>query len=917
MVVLLCVITFRVDLRADCGCFILAFNAGITYHHVMLRVGHSRFLFFGLGAFLGILTSTSGQSVSDYAVRVSAQVQVSPPQIVLSWPGDAAATGYAVYRKPHNEIDWVQVASLGSVTGYTDSDILLGGAYEYIIRKTSGSYFGFGEIYSGFQVPLVEARGKVVLIVDETFSTSLAAELTRFQSDLSGDGWTVIRHDVDRMAVSPSETSDTVWAARLAEITAVKALIRGDYETDSGNVKSVILLGRVAVPYSGNLAPDDHPDHVGAWPADLYYGSMSGSWSDSTVSSTIADSSRHWNVPGDGKFDQTSIPADVTLSVGRIDFSNMPAFSQSETELLRRYLKKVHRFRHALVMADRRGLIDDEFGVVGGQPLAVSGWRNFSGFFGAASTFTGDWMSTLGSQSYLWGYGCGAGTWYNNCRNVTSTAGLAVADPKVVFTMLFGSYFGDWDSQNNLLRAAIATPTYTLTSAWAGRPHWHFQHMALGETIGFSTRLSQNNAFTYDPGVDARERHIALMGDPTLRMHVVGPPAAVVAMPNSSGGVDLVWGASTDSVLGYHIYRASAAGGPFARLNSSLLSGTSYSDSTPAGERHYMVRAVKLETSASGTYYNASQGIFAQSNPGTTLVDDTEWAGGDHRTWKVNNATGTAGSDPGWDLLNVLGTLNITATEASKFTIELASLEADNTPGSPANFDMDTSYTWRIATASEPITGFNAAKFEIVTTQFLGDLGGGRFSVALSTDSKSIDLVFTRNRAPTAAEATFTRTAGTALRIPISDLLSGFTSDPDGDARSLVNLGSGASGSTITSDDNYIYFTRVSNDSDTFGYEVKDARDYRPGDTMRTASSTITISTTAAVSSVREISASGGTVKIRFAGIPGFSYTVERASVVTGPWSVKQTTTAPANGVWEFSDSSPLETTGFYRLTHP
>ena len=70
---------------------------------------------------------------------------------------------------------------------------------------------------------------------------------------------------------------------------------------------------------------------------------------------------------------------------------------------------------------------------------------------------------------------------------------FAASDPQVVFTMFFGSYFGDWDSQNNFLRAALATTNYTLTSAWVGRPYWHFHHMALGETIGFSTRVTQNN----------------------------------------------------------------------------------------------------------------------------------------------------------------------------------------------------------------------------------------------------------------------------------------------------------------------------------------------------------------------------------------------------------------------------------------
>ena len=84
----------------------------------------------------------------------------------------------------------------------------------------------------------------------------------------------------------------------------------------------------------------------------------------------------------------------------------------------------------------------------------------------------------------------------------------------------------------------------------------------MGETIGFSTRLTQNNdGLLYYPARIPRYVHIALMGDPTLRMHVVAPPSALVAATNSSGGVDLSWNASPDTVLGYHVYRAPDAPG--------------------------------------------------------------------------------------------------------------------------------------------------------------------------------------------------------------------------------------------------------------------------------------------------------------------------------------------------------------------
>jgi hypothetical protein len=94
-------------------------------------------------------------------------------------------------------------------------------------------------------------------------------------------------------------------------------------------------------------------------------------------------------------------------------------------------------------------------------------------------------------------------------------------------------------------------------------------------------------------------------------MHIVAPPTILVAVANGSGGVDLSWTASPDTVLGYHVYRAPTAAGPFTRLTTDLVTGTSYTDPVVT-TNVYMVRAVKLEVSGSGSYYNASQGIFGQ-----------------------------------------------------------------------------------------------------------------------------------------------------------------------------------------------------------------------------------------------------------------------------------------------------------------
>src|SRR6185436_2440847 len=118
--------------------------------------------------------------------------------------------------------------------------------------------------------------------------------------------------------------------------------------------------------------------------------------------------------------------------------------------------------------------------------------------------------------------------------------------------------------------------------------------MALGEPIGFSTLITQNNGFTklYQNQRNncANWIHIALMGDPTLRMHVVAPPSALEAKPVNNG-IALNWSPSSDSIEGYNVYRAANSKGPFTRLNATPVSETTYVDPrADAGNCTYMVR---------------------------------------------------------------------------------------------------------------------------------------------------------------------------------------------------------------------------------------------------------------------------------------------------------------------------------------
>lgn len=553
---------------------------------------------FALAAFLllaGNLTALS-ETAADHAVQLSAHVSSAPASIKLTWVRTADAGGYAVARKIAGAATWSALASLSGATAqYTDTHVAAGLEYEYRVIKVAASYKAFGFISAGIGTALVHDRGKVVLVVDATQAGPLASEIARLQQDLAGDGWTVLRHDVGR--------ADSV--------TSVRDLILADYRTDRTKVKALFLLGHVPVPYSGDFAPDEHAEHVSAWPADVYYGIDSDAWTDSKVNDTNGGDVRTRNNPGDGKFDQSYVPGNVVLQIGRVDLANLPAFSKSETELLQQYLNRDHAYRLGGLRPDHEGLIGDQFGAFGGEAFAADAWSSFAALLGPAALKTGGLYPAVINNSFQLAYACGGGS-YTNVGNMAYTNQFAGQQSRALIVPLFGSFFGDWDSTDNLMRAPLANDGYGLASMWAGRPFWFLHPLGQGHTLGYCARLTQNNTTTYPAGKYARGVHIALMGDPTLRFHPIPPPTQLAAS-TSATGVKLSWQAAAGAALGYHVYRSANPAGPYQRLSTALVKTLSFTDANPLPSATYQVRAIRLQSSNSGSYYNSSQGAFAQA----------------------------------------------------------------------------------------------------------------------------------------------------------------------------------------------------------------------------------------------------------------------------------------------------------------
>ena len=77
-------------------------------------------------------------------------------------------------------------------------------------------------------------------------------------------------------------------------------------------------------------------------------------------------------------------------------------------------------------------------------------------------------------------------------------------------------------------------------------------------------------------------------------------------MVTSTHTVLLNWVASTSSVAGYNVYRSTTSGAGYSRINSSLVSGMSYTDSSTfqSGATYYYVTTAVDSSGNESSYSN-------------------------------------------------------------------------------------------------------------------------------------------------------------------------------------------------------------------------------------------------------------------------------------------------------------------------
>ena len=93
----------------------------------------------------------------------------------------------------------------------------------------------------------------------------------------------------------------------------------------------------------------------------------------------------------------------------------------------------------------------------------------------------------------------------------------------------------------------------------------------------------------------------SVSGSISIVSNASGSPAAVslsgTGVAPVQHSVALSWTASTSTVTGYNVYRGTVSGGPYTKINSSLITGLTYTDSTVASGTQYYYVATAVDSS--------------------------------------------------------------------------------------------------------------------------------------------------------------------------------------------------------------------------------------------------------------------------------------------------------------------------------
>lgn len=193
----------------------------------------------------------------------------------------------------------------------------------------------------------------------------------------------------------------------------------------------------------------------------------------------------------------------------------------------------------------------------------------------------------------------------------------------------------------------------------------------------------------------------------------------------------------------------------------------------------------------------------------------------------------------------------------------------------------------------------------------------GQYAVTVSNSGGSITSAVATvsiNQPPLASNITAGTKQNKPISIPIAKMLF-YASDPDGDPLTLSAVTTSTNGASVITNINEVIYTPASDyiGSDAFSWGVSDGRggsasalvliEVRPYDQVS--------------GNMLPLTVVPGGYQVGFFGIPGRTYTLQRAESVSGPWTTLTSVLAGPDGLGLYYDTNSPPTTAFYRTVYP
>lgn len=528
-----------------------------------------------------------------------------------------------IYRRNAMDKDWQLIASdlAPGTLSYTDENVEKGKVYEYQIkRKNTWSYKGIDYDAIGYTSCATLAdrtgyRGQMILLISNDVA-ALTDEIKTLKSDLTNDGWFVNVLEVVRAEG---------WDSR-SEVIFIKQQIDQIYDAAPADdkPKQLFILGHVPLPRAGRngVPPDEHAENIGARGADGYYADLDGIYRDTGTFKPVGLATPlALNLPGDYKWDEEMYSSDLEMGFGRVDFADLTETQFEELELYKIYLKKLHLYKIKAAGYD-----------MGSNTAYFKGYDNSTDgsyrSLPSISKFQNVILNNTNEPHPKWVKENGPFLAYTQNLTVPEyNEWLQHGMNAVVFSSDQSYYgFGDVPQEGlySRIRALLALDNKNLVNIWSTMAINLFPLMGVGETIGESCKRIMNhndsNKYYEKPHQDFDNpdfwyrMQFAVYGDPTVRFYQIRPVKDIyVLIGTSSSNPELVWTASTEQgILRYDIYESTTQFGFYNKIGSTTNTYFELKNSTKGN--WYMVKAIAIEETGSGKFYNSSLGV-AIENP--------------------------------------------------------------------------------------------------------------------------------------------------------------------------------------------------------------------------------------------------------------------------------------------------------------